>query len=155
MTEIEAIIDELNAIYNGNAWHADNLKKILDNVSAKQAAERPISSAHSIWEIVLHIAAWNEVWAARLSGDNIDVPRDGDFPPIAEFAEASWHDALKRLGTSQQRLLTKIDDLSDEDLPAQFAQKDYTLGFFLRGIVRHIVYHSGQVAILKKTSAPD
>jgi len=57
-TECYRIAYALASAINGEAWYGDSLRKILDNVTAKQAEARPIPKAHSIWELVLHVEAW-------------------------------------------------------------------------------------------------
>jgi uncharacterized damage-inducible protein DinB len=148
-SEKSQLLDELQKIFAGDAWHADSLSKILSGVSADKAFAKPIAEAHSIWEIVLHIAAWNETFAERLSGKIRLEPIDGDFPRIAKTDEQAWQKTLERLNTSQESLLALIRSLDEESFPKQFADRDYSLSFFLHGIVRHIVYHSGQIALLK------
>jgi hypothetical protein len=75
---------------------------------------------------------------------------DGDFPAIAETGERSWQEALQKLRMSQEHLVEAIRKQEESDFSKQFGDRDYTLSFFLHGILRHIVYHSGQIAILKK-----
>jgi uncharacterized damage-inducible protein DinB len=145
----EEVIEDLKAVYDGEPWHADNLTAILAGISAAEALERPIVNAHSIWEIVSHIAGWNDVWAARLEGENVLEPPAGDFPAPGA-GDADWAAALRDLERSHFNLIEKISGLREEDLPREFMNKGYPLDFFLRGFVRHAVYHSGQIAILKK-----
>src|SRR2546428_4142197 len=57
MSEIQTIIDELKSIHDGDPWHGPSLKEILSGVTAEQAAPKPLTNAHSIWELTLHIAA--------------------------------------------------------------------------------------------------
>lgn len=154
MTEKAQILDELHKIYDGDAWHADNLVAILANITVEQALAKPIAEAHSIWELVLHLAAWNETWVARLQGESRSEPIDGDFPRIADTSEQTWQEALLRLETSIKNLIAAIGGIDDDSFAKRVADRDYTLSSFLHGIVRHIVYHSGQIALLKKASAP-
>ncbi len=72
MTETFRLADQIRRAFEGNAWHGDSILELLADVNAKTAAARPIKDAHSIWEILLHIAAWDDVvtppnW--RHSGD--------------------------------------------------------------------------------------
>jgi hypothetical protein len=90
------------------------------------------------------------VWAARLGGRNILEPPAGDFPAARPDDETSWAKALSELDRSFSELIGKIENVRDSDMPHEFMNKGYTLGFFLEGIVRHAVYHSGQIVILKK-----
>lgn len=151
MSEKEQLLDELHRIYDGDAWHGDNLQQILTGISADKAFAKPISDAHSIWELVLHIAGWNETFTARLAGKSQAEPLDGDFPAIVDRGEEAWQQALQRLRGSQEQLVKAVRKYDEANFPKQFADKDYTLSFFLHGVVRHIVYHSGQIGILKKS----
>lgn len=58
--ETERIADQLRRAWEGDAWHGPPLKKALDGLTARQAAAHPIAGAHSIWDLALHIAAWQE-----------------------------------------------------------------------------------------------
>ena len=60
-SEAARIADQLRRAFEGEAWHGDSLFEILKSVSAEQAAARPIKNGHTIWELVLHIAAWDAV----------------------------------------------------------------------------------------------
>jgi uncharacterized damage-inducible protein DinB len=150
MNEKEQQLDELRRIYEGDAWHGDSLTEILAGITSENAFAKPIPAAHSIWELVLHITSWNETFSARLSGNPVTKPVDGDFPAIAETGERSWQEALQKLRMSQEHLVEAIRKQEESDFSKQFGDRDYTLSFFLHGILRHIVYHSGQIAILKK-----
>jgi len=57
-SEAARIADQLRRAFDGDAWHGDSLFEILEGVTAAQTAARPITRAHTIWELVLHIAAW-------------------------------------------------------------------------------------------------
>jgi len=150
MSEKQELLSELRVIYDGEAWHANNLSEILAGISHEQAAAKPIPAAHSIWELVLHIAGWNETFAARLEGKNQLEPVDGDFPAVAERSPRAWQAALERLRRSHEKMLEVFAKQAESNFANQFDDRDYTLSFFLHGTVRHIVYHSAQIAILKK-----
>ena len=57
MTEAIRLADQIRRAFEGSAWHGDSLLELLADVTAKTAAARPIKDAHSIWELLLHIAA--------------------------------------------------------------------------------------------------
>ena len=69
MTEIERILDQLKRAYEGDAWHGPSVREALAGVTAQQAHARPLTNAHSIWELVHHIAVWENVGRRRLEGD--------------------------------------------------------------------------------------
>ncbi|MGH9970715.1 MAG: DinB family protein [Pyrinomonadaceae bacterium] len=150
MSEKQQLLDELQKIYEGDAWHGNSLGEILSGITAAKAVARPIAGAHSIWEIALHIAAWNETFTERLSGGVRPEPIDGDFPFIPDTSDEAWRRTLQRVKASQEKLIEVVGNLDEESFSKQFANRDYSLSFFLHGIVRHVVYHSGQIAMLKK-----
>ncbi len=73
MTEVERILDQFRRAFEGNAWHGPALLELLGGVSSADAAARPIPSAHSIWELVLHIAAWKSA-CKRVNESRLDAP---------------------------------------------------------------------------------
>ncbi len=150
MLEIQTIIDDLKNIHDGEAWHGPSLKKILSGVTASQAAARPLPNAHSIWEIVSHIEGWEGVFLGRLAGRAIEEPAEGDFPPVTDTSEVAWRLALARLDETHDRFIEAIGGLTDERLRETVPGREYTVEYMLRGILRHHVYHAGQIALLKK-----
>lgn len=153
MSELADIIGELKEIHNGNAWHGPSLLEALADLSPEQAAARPLAEAHSIWEIVAHITGWENVFRRRLEGQHATEPEAGDFPPSKEVSEEAWSKALAELDSEHERLLQVIAELPDASLDMPVAGRDYSVRFQLRAVVRHHVYHAGQIALLRKAFA--
>src|SRR5262245_41990281 len=153
MSEIEDFLDELKRVHDSDAWHGPALGELLADVTPAQAARRPDSGAHSIWELVLHIAAWEDVFRRRLEGIPADEPEEGDFPQVGETNQQAWEKTRARLDDTHKRLHQAISGLSDSSLEKTVAGKDYPIRFMLRGIIRHHVYHAGQIALLKKSTS--
>jgi uncharacterized damage-inducible protein DinB len=150
MSEIQTIIDELKIIHDGAPWHGPSMKEVLSGVSAEQAAAKPLANAHSIWELTLHVAAWEGVMVRRLAGLQMNEPEEGDFPAVTDVSEEAWRRTLNRLDEEHRRLIEAVATLTDERLSEIVPGKDYTVEYMLRGLWRHHVYHSGQIALLKK-----
>jgi uncharacterized damage-inducible protein DinB len=150
MSAVQTIIDDLKNIHEGEAWHGPSLKEILAGVTAQEAAARPLAKAHSIWELALHIAGWEDVFIRRIAGEPMKGPAEGDFPQVTDPSEDAWRLTLTRFDEVHRRLIGCISELTDERLGETVAGKDYTIEYMLHGIVRHHVYHAGQIALLKK-----
>jgi hypothetical protein len=58
----------LDEAYEKRSWHGPNLKQAIRGVSAKQAAWRPASGRHNIWEETLHAAYWKYAVRRRIEG---------------------------------------------------------------------------------------
>ena len=150
MSEITHIIEELNSIHDGDAWHGAALRESLAGLTAEQAAARPLPNAHTIWELVSHITAWEKVWRRRFEGEAVSEPEGGDFPQVEEVNEKTWMQSLTKLKKEHDHLLLVIGKLSDANLQDTVTGEVYSVGFLLRGLIRHHVYHAGQIALLRK-----
>jgi uncharacterized damage-inducible protein DinB len=150
MSYTQTIIDDLKNIHDGDAWHGPSLKEILSGVTAEQAAAKPLANAHSIWELVSHIAAWEGVFIHRLAGTQLNEPEEGDFPAVTDTSEEAWRRTLAEFDETHHSLIEAIAPLTDDRLREIVSGKDYTVDYMLRGILRHHIYHAGQIALLKK-----
>lgn len=151
MSRIDHIIDELRRIHDGDPWHGPSLREVLKGVSAEQATGRALPGAHSIWELVRHVTAWENVIRRRLEGEAVEEPDEGDFPPVESNDEAAWAQALARLDGEHARLIEVVSGLPDSALSEPVPGRDYTVRFQIASAVRHVVYHTGQIALLKKS----
>ena len=141
MTEMERIADQLRRSFDGPAWHGPAVKQVLKGVSAAQAAHKPIPSAHSIWELVLHMATWQDVVRRRALGEKVKVTVKD---------ETAWKAAVTRLEAVHRDLERTVANLPERRLDEALVPGG-NIGFVqLHGIVQHDLYHAGQIAILKK-----
>ncbi|HWP44127.1 MAG TPA: DinB family protein, partial [Blastocatellia bacterium] len=84
MSEIRRIRSELRHAFEGPAWHGPSVRELLSDVTAARAAGHPIPGAHSIWEIVLHIATWERVVRQWLDGELTgDPPEEENWPEVS------------------------------------------------------------------------
>ena len=139
----------------GEAWHGPATLGLVQDLSAAEAAKKPIPGVHSIWELVLHIANWNEIVARRLAGEKVEGKLDTeyDWPKGAGGEEQAWKDAVARLKRSYDTLHNAILAASDEKLAQSAVNRKHSNYVLLHGIIHHIVYHTGQIGMLRKALA--
>jgi uncharacterized damage-inducible protein DinB len=154
MTEVERILDQSRRAFDGEAWHGPSVSATLKNVTAKQAAARPIASAHSIWELVLHIGAWEQACTRRLHGDPAQLTDEEDWPAVTNTSEAAWRRTKNELTENHQRLLEAIaaadESRLDQRINSDPGAESSSMYVTLHGVIQHNLYHIGQIAILKK-----
>ena len=90
VSEVDRIRDQFRRAFEGEAWHGPSVLALLDGVTAQQAAAQPIPGAHSIWELTLHIAAWERACLRRLNGDPAQLTDAEDFEPINDTSDEAW-----------------------------------------------------------------
>jgi hypothetical protein len=80
--EINRLEEQLSRTIEGEAWHGPSVLESLAGISAAQAASHPIAGAHSIWELVLHIASDYDLILPRLAGDGRQLATAEAWPEI-------------------------------------------------------------------------
>lgn len=150
MAEIERIKEQMKRAFEGNAWPGGALREALQGMTADEAARHPIANAHSIWELVLHVAAWKGVVRRRLEGETVQTPPEGDFPPVEETDEEAWQSALALLERRHRELAEKVDSLADSRLEEPISEGMSSVYVTLHGIIQHDLYHAAQIALLRK-----
>ena len=148
--EAERIVLQLKYAFDGEAWHGPSVLELLADVNAAQAAMRPIHGAHTIWELVLHIAAWKKAVARRLSGDRAELSEEENWPAIDDPSEAAWQQTLNVLKDSHRELLAAIARLDERRLDESIVEGMSSVYVTVHGVIQHDLYHAGQIAILKK-----
>jgi len=153
MSETARLADQIRRAFDGDAWHGDSLLEILNGVNAKAAAAHPIKSAHSIWELVLHVAAWDGAALKRTAGTAVELSDDQNFPPVQDTSEAAWGKAIEHAKHTHNALVKAVAAFPESRLQEQVPGKTesyYNFFYLFSGIVQHELYHAGQIALLKK-----
>lgn len=155
MSETARLADQIRRAFEGEAWHGDSVVEILQGVDAAMAAAHPIKNAHSIWELVLHIAAWDGAVLKRTGGTAIELRDEQNFPPVKDTNEAAWRNTIEQAKRTHNELVKAVGAFPDARLAEQVPGKTesyYNFFYMFSGIVQHDLYHAGQIALLKKAA---
>ncbi len=126
----------------------------LRGVGHAQAAWKPGTDRHSIWELALHVAYWKYAVRRRLDDS---VPR-GAFPRSPanwpripdEPVERAWKEDKALLRREHEALVAIARTLEPDDLNRRDAKGDYRALDLLFGVATHDVYHTGQIQLMKR-----
>jgi len=149
-SEVERIQDQLRRAFAGDAWHGPSLLELLADVDNARAAAHPIAGAHSIWELVLHIAAWDKAVATRLGFSRGYVSNEENFPDVVDTSEAAWQKAIETLKENHRELLDAMSKVDEGRFDEPVYEGMSSVYVHLHGAVQHDLYHAGQIALLKK-----
>jgi uncharacterized damage-inducible protein DinB len=152
-SEPALIADQLRRAFEGDAWHGPALLELLQDTDATAAAARPLSDVHSIWELVLHIAAWDGAASRRLGGKKFQPTGAANFPIVPKPTEAAWRKAVAHAKHAHAALVKTVAALPEARLRERVPGKKYDFYHLLHGVAQHALYHAGQIAILKKAHA--
>ena len=153
-TERDRISDQFRRAFEGEAWHGPSVLSLLEGVTAEQAAAHPVAGAHSIWELVLHIEAWERACKRRLQGDRAQLSTEEDWAIVSDHSEAAWEKAKQKMIETHADLMDAIGSLDESRLDKPIIDDPsipYSSTYVtLHGGVQHDLYHAGQIAIIKK-----
>lgn len=155
MSLCEKFADQIRRAFEGDAWHGDSVLEVLSGVDAPTAATRPIPDAHTIWELLLHIAAWDDAVLRRTQGSAVELTDRENFPPVTDSNAATWKKAIAHAKAKHAQLVKAVAAFPDYRLADRVPGKEeeYNDFFYMfSGIVQHETYHAGQIALLKKIS---
>jgi hypothetical protein len=152
MSEAARIADQLRCAIDGSAWHGPAVLELLSDIDAATAASHPLPDVHSIWELVLHIAAWDGAVNRRIVTRKAVTLNDAqNFPPVKDKSRTAWKETIALLNKTHNELIKTVAALPDSRLSDRVPGKKYNIYFMLHGVTQHELYHAGQIAILKKT----
>jgi uncharacterized damage-inducible protein DinB len=153
MSETARLADQIRRAFDGEAWHGDSLMEILADANAKTAAAKPVPNAHSIWELWLHIAAWDGATIRRAHGHAVQLSDAENFPLVKDTSDAAWRNDIETVKQKHDELVETVASFPDSRLQEQVPGKKesyYNFYYLFSGIVQHELYHAGQIALLKK-----
>lgn len=154
MNDSERLADQLKRALYGDAWHGPSWREVLEGVTREAAIHRPIPEAHTIAEVLLHATTWHEVVRRRLQGESPAIS-DAENWPVSTFAdEAAWSKAVAQLFETGDALVATVGRFPAEKLHKERPGVDGVWFELIIGELQHVLYHAGQVAILKKAHVP-
>ncbi len=150
MNETQRICQQWQQAFEGNAWHGPSVKEVLHGVNAERASAKPLPSAHSIWEIVLHLMGTQKLLLRRLDGDAGPLSAEEDWPGAPEPTDEAWTETLAQLERQEVTLRTRVLEYPVDRLDQPLAEGGSSAYNNFHGYAQHHLYHGGQIALLKK-----
>jgi hypothetical protein len=81
------------------------------------------------------------------------MPKELDWPPVTGTGEQAWKHTLRSFFESSHKFVETIKSFSDEQLEDIVPGRTYNFYRLFQSMTQHAVYHSGQIALLKKVNA--
>ncbi|MDP2886520.1 MAG: DinB family protein [Ignavibacteria bacterium] len=151
--QLDGLLFLIGQSYNKKAWHGTNLRGSIRGLSAHEAAWRPGTGRHNIWEIVVHCAYWKYIVRRRIFGEKKgSFPLKGSnwFQRSTDLSEQAWREDIKLLESCHVSLLEAVAQLSDRELTHIPKGSKVSNLAIIAGIASHDIYHAGQIQLLKR-----
>ena len=150
--DLELLAGQISKAFRGESWHGPSVLEVLDGVSAEDAAAHPVAGAHSIWEIVLHMAGGYSLVLRRIRGEDVELSSDEAWPPVPVCSSEAWRESQRSLEELNQQLQRAVRAFPVERLLQQLGS-EYSAYTQFAGAPQHDLYHAGQIVMLKKALA--
>ena len=152
MSETSTLQGILRSAASGPAWHVPSVAQLLEDITAEQAASHPLANAHSIWELLLHMDAWQSFALRTCEGhDTPMLDGDADWPPVSDTSDAAWSATKDAFAKHAKQISACLDSWDDAKLRESVPGREFPFKVLLHGVAHHNLYHAGQIALLKKT----
>ena len=113
--------------------------------------QRVPSSAHSIWELVLHLCGAYGLVLRRLAGDGRQLTESEDWPTVPKASAENWNDSIRVLKQMNEDLRRAVKSFPGDRLDQPLVpESPYTAYTQFIGVTQHDLYHAGQIALLKR-----
>ena len=142
---LEAHIEDMDGFfYGGNIWQA-GLFQLVEGLTLEQALWKPSEDRHCIWNVVKHIIFWKTYAIAYIrKTQKPDYEKDNwsklpDAPSVND-----WQNELKLLKENHDEFKNLIRNFGAELFNTENKEANY-----IREIINHDSYHSGQIGLLR------
>ncbi len=123
--------------FGPGAWHGNDLKAAIADVSPTLAFRRPATGRHNIAEIALHHAYVVHAVRAKLGDSKVEpfVMAGEDWFVLDDASKLDWPSIQQTLSEEQRKLAAVAGKSQDFEL--------------ILGVTCHANYHAGQVQLIK------
>jgi hypothetical protein len=146
MTTTQKLADAYRtATLEDYTWYGPSLAELLGKTTPEWAVTPPLVNAHSVSVLLQHLLLWNE----RIRNTSATTPMP-KWEAGKEWAEPPipWGELVARWSRSRDGLEERIRSFPVEDLGKQVPGRTYAYEFLYRGATEHVIYHSGQIAMV-------
>jgi len=149
MDEKNRIKDLFNRAYYSKSWHGDSISKIIEGLTWEECRKK-LNSTHTIAELILHMIAWKNMVSSCLSGANVSLSDEEDWPKPDLSNDSDWEKIKLDLERAHVDFIGSVDKFDFDKMNEIVQGQNYPFFVMIYGLLEHDIYHAGQIAIIKK-----
>lgn len=150
MSTTQHIAKHFREVHFGGNWTCSNLKDSLTGLTWQQATTK-VYSLNTIATLAFHVNYFVAAALDVLEGKPLNAHDQYSFnhPPI--LSQGDWENFLNKIWADAEKFAVLLEKLPENKLWENFSEKKYGNYYRnLQGIIEHMHYHLGQIALLKK-----
>lgn len=148
--ELEKIIENIDTVFRGDAWHGPSVMEILNSLPIEIVATKQGFSKRTIAQLVFHLVAWRKFIIHKLNDDiaySLKTEEE-NWGTAAETSKENWLDLKSDFIATQNQLLAILETKNDTLLELRVAGEFYDFYKLLTGLIQHDTYHLGMIWVL-------
>ena len=143
-------IDQFSANLDEENWYPP-LNKVLQGLTAEQAAWHNESSNHSIIQLVQHLIYWNERYLLRFTEKPVPPAIESEVDPTFDVSTGDWDETKKKLFEVLNDLRISLNEANEDKLQSSpFEDSSDPWYSVFANINIHNAYHLGQIVCIRK-----
>ncbi len=150
MSLAQQIAKHFREVHTGGNWTASNLRDNLANVDWQQATTQ-VHNLNTIAALVYHMNYYVSAVLKVLQGGPLDAHDKFSFELPMISSREDWEKLRDKTLMDAETLAGLVEELPESRFWEDFTDKKYGSYYRnLHGVIEHIHYHLGQVALVKK-----
>jgi hypothetical protein len=144
------IAKHFREIHFGGNWTWSNMKDVLSDVTWEQATTK-VHDFNTIVALTYHVNYFVDAALKVLEGKPLDAHDKFSFdhPPVGSAED--WQKLLDKVWADAEKFSVLVEQLPESKLWEDFTDPKYGNYYRnLHGIIEHMHYHLGQIALIKK-----
>lgn len=148
--ELSKIIDNLDSVFRGDAWHGPSLMEFLNGLKATEVTKKREFTKYSIAQYVFHLVAWREFLIQKLEGNfKFDLTTEEEnWGNKSEVEEGNWQNLILNLKEKQAKIIELLEKTDDSILQKRVPGYDYDYYKLLTGFIQHDTFHLGMIWVV-------
>ena len=154
--ETQYIVKSFESTLNEQPWFGRAVYEILSEVNEAKANTKPNGTEHSMIELLWHMNTWAEFTLGGLENRTVEEMKAietidwRDIDPKTH----TWEKGVEQLKATHNKIIELLKQKKDDSFLGDIVPlRNYNFRFLLNGLIKHNIYHLGQVAYLKKMLA--
>ena len=150
MKVLELIIDNLDTVFRGDAWHGPSVMEIISSLPIEKVSAVQNFSSQTIAQHIFHLAAYRKFAIEKLN-DNIhySLETEEDNWGTEEIIKPqNYNNLIEHLKKQHFALIVELEKYDDDILEKNVPGEYYNFYKLLNGLIQHDTYHLGMIWVL-------
>lgn len=150
MKILEKIIDNLDTVFRGDAWHGPSIMEIINSLPIEKVVQKKEFSKQTIPQHIFHLMAWRKFVLEKLN-DNIHYSletEEDNWGNENDINPKNFSVLIEKLKSSHIDLINTLEKQDDDILEKYVPGEHYNYYKLLNGLIQHDAYHLGMIWVL-------